>query len=821
VATRSATRPTVDRLVDLSAPAASGAATPGEVQATISVGGDLNGQVAIGANIIQIRIDTLHGDLVTAAPATSAPAVRRRPVPLRLLPRRPATFLDREAETERLVGSLLAADAVDVVGPEGSGRSTLLRHVVHDPRLEALPAGVAHLSCAGDGPDDAARSLFDTFYETSAPYRPSRGELRQRLDAIDAALLLDDVHLTSDETARLLDLVPRAGVVLATDRSVTAASVRLGPLPGVDAIELVRTSAEVDPTVAARIGATGISPQAVLRAGAAAAGTPLSEDGRRALRLLASVPGLRLDTGQLLDLGVGDGSPEGVGATVDDLVASGLLLRHAGHGGDPERFGTVSDEASSTLRPEELEEGHRAVAARFRAWAREHRHTVRCATNEATAARVVLDEALRREDAETAVALGLAIESTFAVTGRWEAWRGTLAALELAASWTGAEDVRAFVRHQQGVLEICEGRPAIGAALLEEALRLRDRLGDDAGAEVTRANLRIFRPPPPPSPPTAPSPWLPLMIVAAVAVGGALAWFTFGGWPLDPETLTETGGESGEDEAALVVVPHVIARPLDEGLRLLEEVGLAAEVSEEGRADVAPGLVLDQDPEPGTEVSPGSSVRLVVATRPPADADPDQGADPDPGGEPERAPGTEQEGDGPGVVQVPVPGVVGQDVGDASARIRAAGLAPVRVDADEVEPPAERIPEGRVTAGTVIRQSPAAGVPVRQGTVVELVVLSEDAVVVPDVLGRHVPAATERLEELEFVVEDDVLQDHPEPDRACEVVAQDPAPGSIVPSGWTVELRYVDDGAGGCRGSPPGGGGGTSDVPPPEGPVIN
>jgi hypothetical protein len=762
VGTGSGTAPAIGHVIDLTEATLPGLAGSGDVQATVSVGGDLDGQVAIGNNIVQVRIDTMHGDLITAAPASSAPVVRRRRSPARLLPRRPVAFVDRVDETERLVASLRAADAIEVVGPPGSGRSTLLRQVAHDPRLATLPSGVVHLSCGGEGAADTARSLFDVFYETSSPYQPSRGELRHRLAEVDAALLLDDVALSTDEATHLLDLVPRSGVVLVTDASVLASSLPLGPLPPADAARMVRTaSAAVGATTAAPDPAAGATPQAQLRTAAEVTGGALGEDGRRVLGLLAAVPGLRLDDGQLAELGIAGGVPEHVETAVAELHARGLVLRHGSRRGAPERVGAVASAVATTLPADVLDEGRRRVVARFRAWARAHRHTVRVPENEADAARQVLGDAVQREDWGAAVALGLALESTYAVSGRWTAWRTTLAWLDLAASRLAAADVLAFARHQSGVLEICEGRVAAGAALLEEALRIRERIGDDAGAAVTRANLRLFRPPPPPPPPAptppAPGPWLALTIVALVAVGGALAWLmATDTWPFEAEPIAEGDGEE-------VAVPPDGPPP--------------------------PTEPTPNDPEP-TEPPPNDPEPTEA---PPSDPEPDP---PEPEPTPPPEPGRRPEGPtDPPVTRVPVPDVVGQYEEDATRRLEEAGLIASPREAGENETAADGSEDGPVLAGTVVRQTPAAGEAVPTGSEVRLVVVAEDAVVVPDVLGLPLDLALDRLAAAELKAAPVATA---EPGDACEVVDQDPAPRTIVRPGAPVEVRYVDDDAEDC-----------------------
>lgn len=267
-----------------------------------TVGGDLSGQLAVGSDIVQMQIGTMYGNVITTAPADAAPAVTPRPRPIRLLPRAPSPFVDRTGETGQVIDALSACSAVNVTGPPVTGKSTLLRFVAHHPRLAALPAGVVHLSAFDETPADLAQSLFDAFYETTTPYKPSVGEIRQRLHDVEAALLLDDVAWSSDQTDRVLDTAPRSGFALASEQPVLATEVRLRDLPA----EVAR------PAPAEALGAAE----------------------RRVLGVLAAVPDLALDADQLAAV-MGERAPTG---ELDRLAQQGYVLQRAGREGAPERF---------------------------------------------------------------------------------------------------------------------------------------------------------------------------------------------------------------------------------------------------------------------------------------------------------------------------------------------------------------------------------------------------------------------------------------------------------------------------------------------------
>src|SRR3954469_17480915 len=58
----------------------------GEVRTSVTVGGDVSGQLAVGSHIVQMRVDSVLGNLVTVLPPNAKPNSSPRPVPINLVP---------------------------------------------------------------------------------------------------------------------------------------------------------------------------------------------------------------------------------------------------------------------------------------------------------------------------------------------------------------------------------------------------------------------------------------------------------------------------------------------------------------------------------------------------------------------------------------------------------------------------------------------------------------------------------------------------------------------------------------------------------------
>lgn len=747
-------------------PPAPGRQDPPRIQAEITVGGDLSGQLAIGENIVQLRIDNLHGNIVQQVPA--APNVRRRPSPLHLVPPRPPRFVDRAEELSLLLACAAEHQPVCVHGPRGVGKSTLLRAFANAPPRGGA-GGVAHLPAAGLRTDDLAQSLFDLFYETDAPYKPSRGELAHRLRALDAVVALDDVGLDPDAAAGITELLTGSAVVMASTSAVLDRSVPLTGLPEEDAIGLVAASAgeggwsdEGRARAAAFVEGRDGRPlslmqlAAAMRAGASIDAGPaataeavlaaLDDDHAGIVRMLAVIPTAALDDRQLSLLLHRDVTP----AELEILEVRGVV-QTAARGGGARRWSIADGMAEAVAASWDLEEARGRLYDIGLRWALRAGQPPMASMAEADAIRAVAGDAAARGRHDLALRLLRGVEPVYAASGMWAAWGDSLDALMDAARITGDRRALAFGLHQAGTRLLCLGEPMAGAALLERARDLRRDLGDRTGEAVTRHNLALAtagRPVPP---------WwrrpagrwvlrvLALAAAAAVVVGGgrALGLWDIGddrqqdGQPQDGSGSEQEG--DGDVAPAVLRVPDVVGRSRSDAVQAIEDAGLAVAVDERYRSDTEPGTVFDQDPDAGSEVEAGETVTLTVARG------------------------------------IRLPDVVGATTENALMVLDDLPLEVtiVYVAADGVD------------AGTVVAQDPAAGSVVDVDTGLTLDVAG---VRMPDAAGVDLQAA---LEKLRFLGLPATAEPREAVARVGTVLEQFPEADAIVAPGTEVELVWA------------------------------
>jgi eukaryotic-like serine/threonine-protein kinase len=246
------------------------------------------------------------------------------------------------------------------------------------------------------------------------------------------------------------------------------------------------------------------------------------------------------------------------------------------------------------------------------------------------------------------------------------------------------------------------------------------------------------RPPPtyPPryrydEPPRKRNRFLPWLLVILLLAGAAVA-----GWYVYTQIQDEL-------RSTQVAVPNVIGLERKLAVKKIEDEGFQADVQTGVGTAEDRGKVIDQNPDGGTRIEKGSTVRILVSVGP---------------------------------EQVEVPEVVGKPLDEATQTLANAGF---RWTTKRVFSP--DAPEGEVT-----KQNPKPGEQAEKGATIALTVSKgQELAVVPDVLQQTRQSAESELRSAGFVAEA-VLVDSDSPQGL--VVAQDPDPGTERPKGDTVQI---------------------------------
>jgi hypothetical protein len=133
-------------------------------------------QQAVFADYV-VEIGSIYGGLLSIAPPGQRvrDRARPRPEPPRILPRPIPGFVDREEE-QHLLGSALAnGQPVNLYGPDGIGKTSLVRQVMHDLAPAAFPDGMVYLAARGLTYVDLLQNLFASRKAMPAGTWPTNG----------------------------------------------------------------------------------------------------------------------------------------------------------------------------------------------------------------------------------------------------------------------------------------------------------------------------------------------------------------------------------------------------------------------------------------------------------------------------------------------------------------------------------------------------------------------------------------------------------------------------------------------------------------------
>lgn len=192
--------------------------------------------------------------------------------------------------------------------------------------------------------------------------------------------------------------------------------------------------------------------------------------------------------------------------------------------------------------------------------------------------------------------------------------------------------------------------------------------------------------------------------------------------------------------------PDVLGLTQDEAIAYAKRNGLNWKVKEESHATIAAGIVLEQIPEPGTEMQKGDSLLITVSTGPQSNV---------------------------------MPSMVGFTYEEATETLTELGFTVVIIRTTSSEAP-----------GKVLAQNPEAGGSYAVGQSVELTI-SGGSTVVPDVSGKTPEEAAALLEQYSLTMATPHYREVLDASQVGKVMAQDPIAGTLVVADAPVTLTIA------------------------------
>lgn len=414
-------------------------------------------------------------------------------------------------EQLRLVrGAVRGRSVIAFTGECGSGKTALLRAAAPD----------LYLRVGGTAFEDFLHDLVREFYVyPPGARRLSEEECTRALSRIGVVVALDDVAYSPEQMAALRCALAGCAVLVGAARSVTGPGGASYGLPGLTeadafallARELGRFLPESElPGVRELVVAVRGRPRALRMAAAlvrydgrgfdelarqVAAGPEVLDElaiatlipqAKRVLAALTLLGGALLPARLVAAMaGVAYSAQE-----FESLLDRGLAERREDRFGVPER-------RSEPYR--QMLDGFVDLGASLRAltdWLTARDPGGEGTRDAAEAGLTLLGLAAEQSLWDAMLRLTTAVEPVLFLHGHWRAYSRALGHGRAAARQAEDAAAEAYFAHQQGILLFLEGRGEAAGQELTRALDLRTALGDEAGAELTRANLAFVAPEP-------------------------------------------------------------------------------------------------------------------------------------------------------------------------------------------------------------------------------------------------------------------------------------------------------------------------------------
>lgn len=484
--------------------------TPQNVE--VNVQGSFSGNLVVGNH--NIVVNNPNGGVVNIVPPRPPAEPRTRPVNLR--PRDFPELLDRTSEIDALTAAVHSLKPVTLFGENGIGKTSLLRKAAHVVNAKKFPDGVIYKAVRADARDDLLQDIYDSFFVSNADQKPDDDEVRARLNEIRALVILDDITLSREDTAFVLDTMPQSVFILASTERVLwgeGQAISLDGLPEDMAIqlfqqELGRSLLEDEKPVAAQIcrmllahplrilqtasmiREDGLSiPQAFQKLTTTRTQSPTveiavqksSDTQKKIFSLLAVAGGFALTRDHMLKM-IPVANFE---AEVKSLVARGFVSEQGPN------LSLSSDAASAIGKLWNLTDWEDALVGHFTNWLQTGPQDM-LVDQASDLLFHLLQRVGEKKQWPQVVKLGKALERISILQKKWQRWVKILDLLRMAARALMDKNLEGWVLHQMGTRTMCLGMKVEAQGFLKQALELRNAIGDKAGLQVTQHNLNVL-----------------------------------------------------------------------------------------------------------------------------------------------------------------------------------------------------------------------------------------------------------------------------------------------------------------------------------------
>ncbi|NMF64777.1 hypothetical protein [Brasilonema octagenarum] len=483
----------------------------------------VNDQLVVGDWVI--KMNSPHGASVNIATEEEKPTLRLHSTPLILhqpfdfAQGKPSdNFLDRQELVKEAIATFQAGQSVEFYSPSGFGKTVLLRHLEHNPQVKSLfAAGVISLSPVHPNVGDLLQFIWDAFYESNIPYKPTPQQIYQQLHTKQALVVLDDDPLIQDELQELINLVPNCTFLVASSTSrikKKGRSMKLSGLPMNDALVLMQRELQRPLNIEEQEKAKSLykildGQPMRLRIVMAS----IHQQRRSLLEVVSQLP-TSASSNYLLQQIIAS-------LSTSEKTILELLTIMGGVGLDNQKITEITQISDASDKLEKLRKHHLVqldgsrykvtktiveilpleskltaslenAIAYFVNWTERHQQQPNILLAEIDAIAQILEVAVRNSRWQDILRLVKVVEGTLALTKQWGLWEQVLQRGLQASQAEKDRSVQAWILHQLGTRALCLEENSTAYNYLTKAIQLRESLDDDMGVAATRHNLKLL-----------------------------------------------------------------------------------------------------------------------------------------------------------------------------------------------------------------------------------------------------------------------------------------------------------------------------------------
>ncbi len=205
---------------------------------------DTNHTLVVGQ--YTLKIGSSQGAIAESGITQEQPTLRELSTPELKLHYPSEKLLEREKPINEAITALKSGQAVEFYSSSGFGKTFLLRYLASELEANSVFSdGVINLSAHHPYVSDLLQSIWEAFYESDIPYKPTDDQIRQQIQDKHALVILDDgAQLIQDEVRQLRNSVSNCTFLVASVKQrlrKQAYSTELSGLSIQDALVFVET----------------------------------------------------------------------------------------------------------------------------------------------------------------------------------------------------------------------------------------------------------------------------------------------------------------------------------------------------------------------------------------------------------------------------------------------------------------------------------------------------------------------------------------------------------------------------------------------------